>query len=177
MQMYLDYVLAISTAGGQVIQPTGEQMVRYYQAFMAAKDSTNVHPVQRALSVSQPTVQIRLSALLATIVPFLAALAFAALAHITEPRDSKRKRFKLPGSQFDWIVQAAREYFRGDDTIMARSSSTYAQQRKDLSFGFVERSGHGRAIGQIQAVPICTHETVPKLGSDAEEDSTPGPTQ
>ncbi|TFK38325.1 hypothetical protein BDQ12DRAFT_683455 [Crucibulum laeve] len=69
--MYAENVMGSSTAGLPVIQPTREQMLCYFQAFLSVKDSAYVHTVQRTLSAFQSIVQLRLSSLVCTIAPFL----------------------------------------------------------------------------------------------------------
>lgn len=100
-----------SIAEQEVRQPTAQEMLRYWQAFMSVKDSQYPHPVERTLSVSQQVVQIRLSALVATIGAFIVSILVATSAHIRASRKCRGARVRLPSSQFDWMVQAAREHY------------------------------------------------------------------
>jgi len=131
-----------------VVQPTAQQMLRNWQAYLSVKDSQYPHPVQRKLTVSRPVVQIRLSVLVTTIGAFLFVLLASAASRWLEPLDQQGKRLNLPGSQLDWIVQAAREHFREADLATARSPSAYAAQRDDLTF-LVSNAPDGKTITRI----------------------------
>jgi hypothetical protein len=109
--MYDLAVMDASIAGLPVIQPTGQEMLRYWQAYVSVKDAQYPHPVARTLSVSKGVVQIRLSILVVTIGAFLFATIAAALVKTTNFRN-RVPRIYLPSSQLDWIVQAAREHVR-----------------------------------------------------------------
>ena len=99
-----------SIADKPVIQPTGQEMLRYWQAFMSVKDAQYPHMVARTLSVQQHVVQIKLSFLVVTIGAFLSAIIAAALIRMTLRNGVQEMH--LPSSQLDWIVQAARENVR-----------------------------------------------------------------
>jgi hypothetical protein len=133
MQIYKRSVIEASIAEQPVQQPTTQQMLRYWQAYLSVKDSQYIHPVQRTLSVSQYVVQIRLSFLIVTIGAFVIAMAAASIARLSEPLDRHGRRLPLPSSQLDWIVQAAHEHCRNDSTT-ARSPAAYAAQHGDLAF-------------------------------------------
>jgi hypothetical protein len=111
-------------------------MLRYWQACLSFKDSQYIHPVQRTLSVAQEVVQIRLSCLVVTIGTFLILLVAASVARYSElALDSHGKRFLLPSSQLDWIVQAVHERHRGNNlTTPAIPPLAYAAQHGDLTF-------------------------------------------
>ena len=95
-----------SVAGKPVIQPTGQEMLRYWQAFMSVKDAQYPHPVERTLLVSQPMVQIRLSVLASTIIACLIAITSAVASRAIVSRDTRSRVIQLPSSQFDWAAQA-----------------------------------------------------------------------
>ncbi|TDL19911.1 hypothetical protein BD410DRAFT_805374 [Rickenella mellea] len=129
-----------------VVQPTGQEMFRNWQAFMSVKDGEFPHIVKRAISVAAPVVQMRLSVLLVTTGGFTFALLAAFVSRLTEPRDELGKRIELPASQLDWMVQAAREHERGagmrdDGVTTTRSPSTFAAERNDLMFGMALAPG------------------------------------
>jgi hypothetical protein len=137
--MYDLAVMDASIAGLPVIQPTGQEMLRYWQAYVSAKDSQIPHLVSRSLSVSQGVVQIRLSILVATIGAFLFATLAAALVKTTNFMN-KVPRIYLPSSQLDWIVQAAREhvqYYPRPKEITPRKCNrlptSFASQNQDLT--------------------------------------------
>jgi hypothetical protein len=134
MQLYKRSVIESSVAGQPVVQPTAEQMLRYWQAFLSVMDAQYPYPVERILSVSQPVVQIRLSILVITTFAFLFATVSALLAILSEPRDLHGRRIHIPGSQLDWTVQAVYGHNQGDDMTSARSSVEFALQHDDLAF-------------------------------------------
>jgi hypothetical protein len=127
--MYNLAVMDASIAEQPVIQPTGQEMLRYWQAFMSVKDAQYPHPVARTLSVHQHVVQIRLSFLVVTIGAFLFAILAAALVRMTL-RNGVRK-IHLPSSQLDWIVQAARETVR---YLAGRKETTPRDHFQPMSF-------------------------------------------
>jgi hypothetical protein len=77
IQVYKLGVTEASTAQRQVIQPTAQQMLRYWQAYMHVKDTPILSPVQRRLSAATPVVQIRLSSLVVTVGALLFAVGAA----------------------------------------------------------------------------------------------------
>jgi len=98
-----------STADLPVIQPTGQQMLRYWQAFMSVKDSQYPNPDVRTLAVVDDVVQMRLSSLVITVGSFLLAVISACVAKYRGFKHNMH-RIQLPSSQLDWIVLAAREH-------------------------------------------------------------------
>jgi len=124
-------VIDTSIAEQPVVQPTAQQMLRNWQAYLSVKDAQYPHLVQRDLTVSRPVVQIRLSVLATTISIFLIALMASVVSRWIEPLDQHGKHLILPSSQLDWIVQASREHF-GEAEVLTRSPSAYAAQREDL---------------------------------------------
>jgi hypothetical protein len=99
---------------------------------MSVKDAQLPHPVQRRLLVSREVVQIRLSMILATSIAvataFLAKLIFGCL----EPLDSNDRALDVPGHQFAWTVQAAREK-TGEPPSLC-SSAAFAIRYPNLNF-------------------------------------------
>jgi len=138
-QIYERSVIEASINEREVVQPTGQDMLRYWQAFMSVKDAQYLHAVERTLSVSQDIVQIRISALIITIGIFLIAIAAAVASRLTLTRILHGRHIHLPNSQLDWIVQAARERRRGNgdsakDGSLFRSPAAFAAQHTELSF-------------------------------------------
>ncbi|TDL15747.1 hypothetical protein BD410DRAFT_902415 [Rickenella mellea] len=162
--LYKRSVIDASINQRPVIQPTGEQMLRNWQAFMSVKDGQYPHFVQRTLSVAAPVVQIRLSVLLTSVGGFLLAILAAYLAILSEPRDAQGERVALLGSQLDWIGQAAREHERGmnDTATTTRSPSTYAAQRGDLMFGVSVAAG-GQSTARILSPVVPNDMSPPSL--------------
>ena len=138
--MYSRAVVDASIAELPVRQPTGQEMLRYWQAYMSVKDAQYPHPVARTLSVRQGVVQISLSFLVITTGTFLIAILGAAFVRWGNKRNGAWK-IHLPSSQLDWIVQAAREHVRyhaGPETeITPRDrlpSRSFASHNQDLAF-------------------------------------------
>jgi hypothetical protein len=138
--MYNRAVVDASIAEVPVRQPTGQEMLRYWQAFMSVKDAQYPHPVARTLSVYKGVVQIRLSFLVITIGAFLIAILAAALVRWANLRNGVSK-IHLPSSQLDWIVQAAREHVRYHASPKAivtprdrLSTTSFASHNQDLAF-------------------------------------------
>jgi len=137
--MYNRAVVDASIAEAPVRQPTGQEMLRYWQAFMSVKDAQYPHPVARTLSVRKGVVQIRLSFLVVTVGAFLLAILAAAFVRWTNLRNGVW-RIHLPSSQLDWIVQAAQEHVRyhpNPETIITprdRLPTSFASHNQDLAF-------------------------------------------
>ena len=108
-KMYKRSVVEASIAEQPVVQPTAQQMLRYWQAFMSVKDAQYPHPKQRTLTVSQPVVQIRLSVLVVTIGTMLLAICVALWMMAW---DGYTRSLRIPASQLDWAVLAACEHRR-----------------------------------------------------------------
>ena len=106
-------------------------MLRYWQAYMSVKDSQYPNPDVRTLTVVQDTVQIRLSALLTSVMAFLLTVV---TAYVARYRGIKNKAHKihLPSSQLDWMVQAAREL--AQTKLGTKSPNEFAIQNKDNFF-------------------------------------------
>ena len=124
-----------------VRQPTGQEMLRYWQAFISVKDAGYPHSVARTLSVREAVVQIRLSFLVVTVGAFFLAILAATLIRWANLRNGVW-RIHLPSSQLDWIVQAAQEHVRYHpipETIITPrdclpTSFTFASNNQDLAF-------------------------------------------
>ena len=131
LQLRYREVVLNTTNDLPIIQPTGEQMLRYWQAYMSVKDSQYPHPDVRTLTVVQDTVQIRLSALLTSVAAFLLTIV---TAYVAKYRGVKNKAHKLhlPSSQLGWMVQAAREHARLK--FGTKSPNQFAIQNKDNFF-------------------------------------------
>jgi hypothetical protein len=136
--VYVREVVVNTTAKLPVIQPTGMQMLRYWQAYMSVKDSEYPNPDIRTLAVVLDMVQIRLSSLLITVGTFFLAVIAACVAKY---RGMKHKlhRIQLPSSQLDWLVQAAREHAKiKSDTNTTRrqteSPNEFAIHNQDKFF-------------------------------------------
>ena len=141
--MYSRAVVDASIAELPVRQPTGQEMLRYWQAYMSVKSAQYPHPVARTLAVRQGVVQISLSFLVITTGTFLFAILAAAFVRWGNKRNGAWK-IHLPSSQLDWIVQAAREHVRyheGPETVISPRgdrdrlpSRSFASQNQDLAF-------------------------------------------
>jgi len=127
--MYNLAVMDASIAEKNVTQPTGQEMLRYWQAFMSVKDAQYPHAVARTLSVHQHVVQIRLSFLVVTIGAFLFTIIAATLVRMTLINGVRKVH--IPSSQLDWIVQAARENVRD---LAGRRETTPRDHFQPMSF-------------------------------------------
>jgi hypothetical protein len=131
-------VVDASIAELPVTQRTGQEMLRYWQAFLSVKDAQYPHPVARDLSIRRAVVQIRLSFLVVTIGAFLFASLAAALVRTMNLKNGVWS-IHLPSSQLDWIVQAAREHVRyhtspTETTSRDRLPTSFASHNQDLAF-------------------------------------------
>jgi len=129
--LYTTPVAETSAQGGSVVQPTAQEMLRYWQAFQMVESGFYPYPVQRKLSVSLEMVQFRLSTVAATVMTFVLALAAAAVARFKEPVDDHGEHLTLPKSQLDWIVEAAHQRY-GEGEYKSRID--YAKEREDLLY-------------------------------------------
>jgi hypothetical protein len=151
-QIYEPNITASSIAQRPIVHPTAQQMLRYWQAYTSVKDTQNVHVVQRQLSISQPIVQIRLTALVATTGAFLIAIVAAITYRLLEPRDSRGKRIHLPTSQLDWIVQAARKGAPQSESRLMSAHKAFAKHLHDFAYAVLV-SPRGQVITRIVSPP------------------------
>lgn len=140
-------------------------MLRYYQSYLSVKGALYVHIVQRKLAVARPVVQLRLSVLATTVFACLVAVIMAATRYFAEPRDHGKKHLQLPGSQFEWMAQAAQQNFPPSQPT--RSATVYAEQREDLVYATYEiTAGHtgARILATYisQCVPSSSKDDVEK---------------
>jgi hypothetical protein len=142
-QVYTTYVAETSAQGQEVIQPSAQDMLRYWQAYQMTDHTYYSAPITRELTTSMQVVQVRLWVLITTLTTFVLALAAAAAAHFTEPRDEHGDHLSVPNTQLDWIVEAARQQHVEDDH---KSHVDYAKERRDLFFAVsTARTGLSRS--------------------------------
>ena len=132
--MFQRRVIDASIANQPVIQPTGQEMLRYWQAYLSVKDTLVRQPQQRELLVLRPTTQIRLPVLVSTVAIFLSAIVAASLSQYLVQRRLRGRRLHLPSSELGWTVQAVRENYRGRDVILATESFVDFPKRHDVRF-------------------------------------------
>jgi hypothetical protein len=148
-QLYRRPVIEASISGRPVVQPTGQQMLRYWQAFMSVKDGQYPHPQVRRLSVSRPVVQLRLSALVFTVGGFLLAIVGTIALRYAEPRGQLKESINIPSTQLDWIVLAASEHrLRAGERGSTGPSSKFAREHEELGL-VVELAPDGRMTARI----------------------------
>jgi len=142
-KVYTTSVAEASAQGQDVVQPSAQEMLRYWQAYQMVNHGYYAHPVHRQLTASAQVVQLRLSVLTATVISLMLALAAAAAAHFSEPLNERGEHLGVPKSQLDWIVEAARQqHVEGEH----QSHIDYAKQRGDLFFAVsTARSGLSRS--------------------------------
>ncbi len=106
---------------------------------MSVKDAQYSYRDTRILTVLQGVVQIRLLALVSTTGVFLLAILLAVAARIRGSRGNTHE-IRLPSSQLDWIVEAAREHARNHpdaakvDERPYSSPDEYASRNRDNFF-------------------------------------------
>jgi hypothetical protein len=130
-QVYAIGLVQASLAGQVVHQPTAQEMLRAWQAYLSVLNSVLIHPVTRPISVLGPIVQLRLSVIAATFAIVFLAVVITFASYFAEPRDSRGHHIYLPSSHLDWMVQAAREHFPGDRT-KGQSPADYAASHGDV---------------------------------------------
>lgn len=109
-------------------------MFRYWQAYLSIKDTVTKYPFSRHLSAVSHTTQIRLSVLAATISTFIAALIGVLSVFFCGQFDKRKRKVTIPLSQYDWVVQTAREVMGDkDDDLKMRSPSGF-QEKHDGKF-------------------------------------------
>jgi hypothetical protein len=140
----------MSIAGQNVVQPTGQQMFRYLQAFLSVKDALFMHTVQRSLSVNRPVVQVRASVLSTTIIVFVLALGSVFVCRQLERRDQLGNRLETPSSPIDWMAQAALEHYRDDDYALPwiLKADDLLRHHDDLAY-VVSTRPDGRQVAHI----------------------------
>jgi hypothetical protein len=123
-----------SLADQPIVQPTGQQMLRYWQAYISILNTQYPHEVERFLSVSRPVTQVRLS-VLATSVGALLIMLFCVLFYrVADLRLHASKRLMLPNSSFGWVMQATheRQQRQGGKPMLLSSPSVFVSQHYDL---------------------------------------------
>jgi hypothetical protein len=136
-----------------IVQPTGQQMLRYWQAYISILNSQYPHEVKRSLSVSRAVTQIRLSVLATSVGTLLVVLFFALSYQVADLRHHPNKRLMLPGSSFGWVMQAAHEHQhrQGGNPVLLSSPPVFVSQHSGLTLV----SGL-RPNGQWQATRISS---------------------
>jgi hypothetical protein len=88
--------------------PTGEDMFRFYQAYLISKDTQDDCPVKRIISAQVPTVE--LSSVFLAIVTLMGILILAGLIyHSLFLLRYHSAVSQLPESKLDWLLQSLRE--------------------------------------------------------------------
>ncbi|KAH8813889.1 hypothetical protein DL96DRAFT_1535479 [Flagelloscypha sp. PMI_526] len=109
-----------------VIQPTGDEMLRAWQAYLSVKDAQSHFVVQRKLSTINPIVQMRLSVAGSSL---LITLAFITAAFSWR---SNQKIF-VPSSVRDWMTLTVREHL-GDRTEAHKTMSNCFDKWKNMTY-------------------------------------------
>ena len=154
LKLYRRPVIEAAINGRPVVQPTGQQMLRSWQAFMSVKDGQYPHTQERRLSVSRPVVQVRLSALVITVGGFFLAVMGTIVLHYAEPRGQLKELVHIPSTQLDWIVLAASEYrLRAGERGSTGPSSKFAMEHPELGL-VIELAPDGQMTGRIVSSDI-----------------------
>ncbi|KAH8806539.1 hypothetical protein DL96DRAFT_1822447 [Flagelloscypha sp. PMI_526] len=131
-----------SIAKQPVTQPTGNEMLRAWQAFVSVKDSQYDLVVQRPVSNINQVFQMRLSVLVASLV---IPLAFLIAAFAWRPKE----QIFLPSSANDWTTLMVKEHFRDGTELRRRNVSGYLWNWRNLTFekdaSIGPRSDEGKA--------------------------------
>lgn len=147
-KVFTTNVTKASALGKSVVQPTAQEMVRYWQAYKMVENAIYPRAVRRKLSASLEPTQLRLSVVIFTIITSVLAVVAAAVARRCEPLDEHGERMVLPQSQLHWMVEAARQrYAESDDH---KTHVDYVEDHKNL-FCEVSTTRKGLSRTQITA--------------------------
>jgi len=113
--------------GQQIWVPTGEDMFRFYQAYMICKDTQELAPVTRLLSTQVPTVE--LSTVFLAVMLLIALLIIIGLVyHAVSFLRHRSVMTQMPESKLDWLLQSLKEAERinnaSEQGSIRRRSST-----------------------------------------------------
>jgi hypothetical protein len=89
-----------------VYHPTGQDLFRFYQAYLATKDIQNYEDAERIISVAVPTVELSIP-LLVVFLLYLVLIGLAALWFVivkTLPPGAS-----VPRTKIEWMAQGMRE--------------------------------------------------------------------
>jgi hypothetical protein len=141
-QMAANYLLTAirpSTSGDefQVKIPSGEDMFRFYQAYLITKDTYYPHPTVRLVSVMYPTVDI--SAIFVTFMSLLILIiSFGATRYLVFLVRNTGRLTRMPQTKLDWLVQSIQEadglYREGN---LARNGGGIDASVEDLGYPLV----------------------------------------
>jgi hypothetical protein len=110
-QFYLARFIRESIRGGNITTITPRDLRRFYQTWVATKDTQDGHPVSRVISVYVPVVQLSTAFLGISLLTFL--LITVSIANYATKYFCNRKTFEdVPQSKLEWmlrVVQAAEE--------------------------------------------------------------------
>lgn len=136
VQNYQAQFIRESIRGDNVTVITPQDLTRFYQVWVATKDTQNGFPVSRQLSVRLPIVQLSTVFLALAILTFLLIIfgigtyIFAALRH--------RKVFEeTPQSKLEWMLKVIREHGPAEVREGARTSSFVSMQDSTSPLNFV----------------------------------------
>jgi hypothetical protein len=107
--------------------PTGEDMFRFYQAYLISKDTQDYYPATRIISTWVPTVE--LSSIFLAVVILIGLLIVTGLVHHSFFLWRYHSAIsQMPESKLDWLLQSLREAERvnsvPETSERRRSSST-----------------------------------------------------
>ncbi|CAG7565983.1 unnamed protein product [Fusarium equiseti] len=89
-----------------IYHPTGQDLVRFFQAYMITKDTQYQHLVSRTITVRQRRIKVALIALLILVIYIIVLVMLLAWAFICCPI---QKGIFVPRTKVDWVMEAVRE--------------------------------------------------------------------
>ena len=114
-----------SANGWDVKLPTGEEMLRFYQAYLIVKDTYYRSPNTRVISVRHLTVDI--SAVFVTIMSLAAfVIGSGAVLYARFSLRNPLRRGTVPQTKLDWVLQAVQEADLSDPDVCATSQNATA---------------------------------------------------
>lgn len=97
-----------------IYHPTGQDLIRFFQAYMITKDTQYPHVVARNISVRQRRIKVALIALLILIIYVIVLVMLLAWAFIWYP---VQKGIFVPRSKVEWVMEAVREVSARDISV------------------------------------------------------------
>jgi hypothetical protein len=95
-----------SFRGEPIYHPSGQDLFRFYQAYLATKDIQDYEHAERIISVAVPTVELSVP-VLAVFLLYLALIGLAAFWFVIVRRLPPRA--DVPRTKVEWMAQGMRE--------------------------------------------------------------------
>jgi hypothetical protein len=99
---------SVSGNGFEVNTPSGEDMFRFYQAYLITKDTYYPYPAIRTISVQRPTVDI--SAIFVTFMSLLILIiSFGTVKYVLFLLRNSGRLMMVPQTKLEWLLQSIQE--------------------------------------------------------------------